>query len=108
SSRTLEVWGSRRADKTQLVLDHVRQHRTEYEATFMIEARLIESARVCWRGDRQRSVEDGVTGVRSLFASLRGPWLLVSDDADTIEDHGTSSYPGGSRHKPSGLPVPSH
>jgi len=37
------VWGLGGAGKTQLVLDYVRQYRTDYKATFWIEAGRKES-----------------------------------------------------------------
>ena len=36
--RMLAVWGLGGAGKTQLVLNYLRRHRTEYKATFWIEA----------------------------------------------------------------------
>jgi hypothetical protein len=38
------------------------------------------------------SVEDAVTGLKSWFAGQRGPWLMVFDGADTIEDEKTDGY----------------
>lgn len=36
--RTFVVWGLGGAEKTQLALDHLQRHRSEYEVTFWIEA----------------------------------------------------------------------
>jgi tetratricopeptide (TPR) repeat protein len=105
---TLVVWGLGGAGKTQLVLDYIRQHHKEYKATFWIEAgrkeslerdfvRLYQtlfglhtSARV--KMETGISVEDAVTGVKSWFAGQRGPWLMVFDGADTIEDKEADGY----------------
>jgi len=43
NTKTLVVWGLGGAGKTQLVLDYVRQYRTDYKATFWIEAGRKES-----------------------------------------------------------------
>ena len=37
------MWGLGDAGKTQLVLDYVRQYRTDYKATFWVEAGRKES-----------------------------------------------------------------
>ncbi|CAN9379920.1 unnamed protein product [Alternaria alternata] len=105
-TRTLVVWGLGGAGKTQLVLDYVQQHRTQYKATFWIEAGRKESLErdyvrlyqtllglhTAAGAETTTSVEDAVTGVKSWFAGQRGPWLMVFDGADTIEDEEASGY----------------
>jgi tetratricopeptide (TPR) repeat protein len=99
------VWGLGGAGKTQLVLDYVQQHRTEYKATFWIEAGRKESLERDFvhlhqtlfglhtsAGAETVRVEDAVTGVKSWFASQQGPWLMVFDGADTIEDEEAREY----------------
>jgi tetratricopeptide (TPR) repeat protein len=100
------VWGLGGAGKTQLVLDYVQQHRTEYKATFWIEAGRKESLERDYvrlyqtlfglhasaGAETTISVEDAVTGVKSWFAGQQGPWLMVFDGADTIEDKEAGGY----------------
>jgi tetratricopeptide (TPR) repeat protein len=100
------VWGLGGAGKTQLVLDYVQQHRNEYTATFWIEAGRKESLErdfvrlyqtlfglhASAESETAISVEDAVTGVKSWFASQRGPWLVVFDGADAIEDQEADGY----------------
>jgi hypothetical protein len=100
------VWGLGGAGKTQLVLDYVQQHRTEYKVTFWIEAGRKESLErdfvrlyqtlfglhASAGEETMISVEDAATGVKSWFAGQRGPWLMVFDGADTIEDEEASGY----------------
>jgi hypothetical protein len=105
-SRTLVVWGLGGAGKTQLVLDYVQQHRTEYKATFWIEAGRKESLERDFVRLYQTlfglhtsaglettiGVENAVTGVKSWFAGQQGRWLMVFDGADSIEDEEASGY----------------
>jgi tetratricopeptide (TPR) repeat protein len=104
-TRKLVVWGLGGAGKTQLVLDYVQQHRTEYKATFWIEAGRKESLERDFvrlyqtlfglhtsAGTEAVSVEDAVTGVKSWFAGQQGRWLMVFDGADTIEDGDAREY----------------
>ncbi|KAI4940879.1 hypothetical protein J4E91_011136 [Alternaria rosae] len=105
-TRTLIVWGLGGAGKTQLVLDYAQQHRTEYKTTFWIEAGRKESLERDFvrlyqtpfglhasAGEETTiSVEDAATGVKSWFAGQRGPWLIMFDGADTIEDEEASGY----------------
>ena len=99
------VWGIGGAGKTQLVLDYVRQHRTEYKATFWIEAGRKESLERdvvhlyqtlfglhTSAGAEAVRVEDAVTGVKSWFVGQRGPLLMVFDGADIIEAEEASGY----------------
>jgi tetratricopeptide (TPR) repeat protein len=105
STRTLAVWGLGGAGKTQLVLDYVRRHRAEYKATFWIGAGQKESLErdivnlyqtlfglTAAAGAETVGVEDALTGVKSWFSGRQGPWLMVFDSADAIEDSTTSGY----------------
>jgi len=105
STRMLAVWGLGGVGKTQLVLDYVRQHRTEYKATFWIEAGRKESLErdivrlyetlfglVAAADAETVSVEEALTRVKSWFSGRQGPWLMVFDGADAIEDSITSGY----------------
>lgn len=105
SAKVLVVWGLGGAGKTQLVLDYMRQHRTEYRATFWIEAGLKESLERDFihlyqtlsgvsmgTGRDTVSFDDAVTWVKSWFASRTGPRLMVFDGADTIDDTDASGY----------------
>ncbi|CAI6226945.1 unnamed protein product [Periconia digitata] len=99
STTTLVVWGLGGAGKTQLVLDYVQRHRTEYKATFWIEVASKESLErdfinlyrmlfglATSAGTETISIDDAVTGVKSWFSGRQGPWLMVFDGADAIED----------------------
>jgi tetratricopeptide (TPR) repeat protein len=99
------VWGLGGAGKTQLVLDYVRQYRTNYKATFWIEAGQKQSLERDFvnlyqtlfdvqmvAGKETVSVDSSVMGVKSWFSGRRGPWLMVFDGADTIEDKEASEY----------------
>ena len=99
------MWGLGGAGKTQLVLDYVRQYRTDYKATFWIEAARKESLERDFvnlyqtlfgmqivAGQETVSVDNAVVGVKSWFAGQRGPWLMVFDGADTIENRKASEY----------------
>jgi tetratricopeptide (TPR) repeat protein len=99
------VWGLGGIGKTQLVLDYVRQYRTGYKATFWIEAGRKESLErdfvnlyqtlfgVQMDASRETiSVENALIGVKSWFSGRQGPWLMVFDGADTIENDQSSEY----------------
>ncbi|KAI9773490.1 MAG: Kinesin light chain 3, partial [Geoglossum umbratile] len=105
NTKTLVVWGLGGAGKTQLVLDYVRQYRTDYKATFWIEAGRKESLERDFVhlyqtlfdvqmvvGKEAVSVDTAVMGVKSWFSIQRGPWLMVFDGADTIENEEASEY----------------
>jgi tetratricopeptide (TPR) repeat protein len=105
STRTLVVWGLGGAGKTQLVLDYVQRHRTEYKATFWIEAGQKESLErdivnlyqtlcgpVAAAGAETTAVENALTRVKSWFSGRQGPWLMVFDGADAIENDKASGY----------------
>lgn len=104
--RMLAVWGLWGAGKTQLVLDYLCQHRTEYKATFWIEAgrkesierdfvyiyQLLFGVRMT-AGQEIIKVDDAVLGVKSWFASrCDDRWLLVFDGADTVDDDKSNEY----------------
>lgn len=91
--------------KTQLVLDYVQRHRTEYKATFWIEAGQKESLErdiiylyrtlfdlAASGGYEPVGVEDALVGTKSWFSGRQGPWLMVFDSADAIEDEKASGY----------------
>ena len=97
--------GTRWRWKSQLVLDYVRQYRSEYKATLWIEAGRKESLDRDFvnlyqtlfgvqmvAGKETVGVESAVIGVKSWFSSQRGPWLMVFDGADTIENEEASEY----------------
>ena len=99
------MWGLGGAGKTQLVLDYVQQYRTDYKATFWIEAGRKESLERDFvnlyrtlfglqmvAGQETVSVDSAVVGVKSWFAGQRGPWLMVFDGADVIENDEASEY----------------
>lgn len=101
------VWGLGGAGKTQLVLDYVRRHRPEYRATFWLEAGRKESLErdfvhlyhtlfglhaAAGAEAATVSVEDAVTGVKSWFSGRQGPWLIVFDGADAIDDSEASNF----------------
>ncbi|KAH0562801.1 hypothetical protein GP486_002573 [Trichoglossum hirsutum] len=105
NTKILVVWGLGGAGKTQLVLDYVRQYRTDYKATFWIKAGRKESLERDFVhlyqtlfglqmvvGKEAVSVDTAVMGVKSWFSSQRGPWLMVFDGADTIENEEASEY----------------
>ncbi|KAF2804628.1 TPR-like protein [Mytilinidion resinicola] len=105
NTKTLVVWGLGGAGKTQLVLDYVRQYRTDYKATFWIEAGRKESLERDFvnlyqtlfgvqmvAGQETVSVDSAVIGVKSWFSSQRGPWLIVFDGADIIENEEVTEY----------------
>ena len=87
------------------MLDYVRQYRTDYKATFWIEAGRKESLERDFinlyrtlfgiqmvAGQETVSVDSAVVGVKSWFAGQRGPWLMVFDGADVIENEEASEY----------------
>jgi hypothetical protein len=105
-ARILAVWGLGGAGKTQLVRDYLRRHRTEYKATFWIEAGRKESVERDFvymyqllLGVRMATgleiikAEDAVLGVKNWFSSRRDDrWLLVFDGADAVDDEGGHEY----------------
>lgn len=105
STKTLVVSGLGGMGKTQLVLDYVQRHRTEYKATFWIEAGRKESlerdfihlyqtlfgVQIATGTDTIR-VDDAVAMVKSWFAGREGPWLMVFDGADSIDNSQSSGY----------------
>jgi nucleoside phosphorylase/tetratricopeptide (TPR) repeat protein len=105
STKTLVVWGLGGAGKTQLVLDYVRQYRTDYKTRFWIEAGRKESLERDFVDLYQTlfgmqmvtrkemvSVDNAVIGVKSWFSGRQGPWLMVFDGADTIENEEAREY----------------
>ncbi|KAL9090851.1 MAG: hypothetical protein Q9165_005059 [Trypethelium subeluteriae] len=105
TTSTLAVWGLGGAGKTQLVLDYVQQYRSEYKATFWIEAGQKESLerdfvnlyqtlfRVHNAASQEKiSVDRAVTAVKSWFSGREGPWLFVFDGADAIDDEKSKRY----------------
>jgi len=87
------------------VLDYVRQYRTNYKTTFWIEAGRKESVERDFvnlyhalfgiqsvSGNETISVENAVIAVKSWFSSQSGPWLMVFDGADTIENEQSNEY----------------
>ncbi|OCL06050.1 hypothetical protein AOQ84DRAFT_86231, partial [Glonium stellatum] len=101
--KVLVVWGLGGAGKSQLVLDYMQQYRDNYKATFWIEAgrkeslerdyvNLYQALHGVTAGDRIVRVEDAVIGVKSWFSGRQGPWLMVLDGADTIENEQSSEY----------------
>lgn len=99
------MWGLGGAGKTKLVLDYVRQYRTDYKATFGIEAGQKQSLECDFvnlyqtlfdvqmvAGKEIVSVDSAVMAVKSWFSGRRGSWLMVFDGADTIEDKEASEY----------------
>jgi tetratricopeptide (TPR) repeat protein len=105
NTKKLVIWGLGGTGKTQLVLDYVRQYRTDYKATFWIEAGRKESLerdfvhlyQALWgvqmvTGGETVSVESAVMGVKSWLTGQRGPWLMVFDGADVIENKEISDY----------------
>ena len=102
----LAVWGLRGAGKTQLVLDYLHRHRSDYKATFLVEAgrneliehdfvymyQLLSGLRTI-AGQVVVKVDDAVAGVKSWLSSrASGWWLLVFDGADTIDDAEEDEY----------------
>ncbi|PVH90208.1 hypothetical protein DM02DRAFT_636994, partial [Periconia macrospinosa] len=105
STTTLVVWGLGGAGKTQLVLDYVQRHRTEYKATFWIEVASKESLErdfvnlyrmlfglATAAGTETINIDDAVTGVKSWFSGRQGPWLMVFDGADAIDDSKANDF----------------
>jgi tetratricopeptide (TPR) repeat protein len=102
---TLVVCGLGGAGKTQLVLDYVQRHRTEYKATFWIEAGAKDSLErdfiylyqtlfgltTAAKMETTR-VDDAVSRVKGWFAGRQGPWLMVFDGADAIDDSEARGY----------------
>jgi hypothetical protein len=43
-------------------------------------------------GNKIVSIENAITRVKSWFSSRRGPWLIVFDGADIIENEQSSEY----------------
>jgi tetratricopeptide (TPR) repeat protein len=105
STKTLVVWGLGGAGKSQLVLNYVQQCCTDYQTTFWFEAGRKESLERDFinlyqtlfnvqmvAGKETVSVESAVIGVKSWFSGQRGPWLMVFDGADTIENEEAGDY----------------
>ncbi|KAJ4286494.1 hypothetical protein N0V90_013194 [Kalmusia sp. IMI 367209] len=103
STKVLVVWGLGGVGKSQLVLDYVQRHRASYKATFWIEAGRKESLERDYVSLYQAlygvatdngtvRVEDAVIAVKSWFSCRQGPWLMVLDGADTIENEQSSEY----------------
>jgi tetratricopeptide (TPR) repeat protein len=102
----LAVWGLGGAGKTQLVLDYLHRHRSDYKATFWIEAGrkdLIERDFVCiyqllfglrtTAGQEVIQADDAVAGVKSWLSNRTSDrCLLVIDGADTIDDEEDDEY----------------
>ena len=92
--------------KTQLVLNYLQHHQTDYEATFWIEGRMkstIERDFVniyrllygdVWLAtkDGQELVSDAVLRVKSWFSNKRHRWLLVFDGVDSLDDPQDQDY----------------
>ncbi|KAH7122357.1 hypothetical protein B0J11DRAFT_581064 [Dendryphion nanum] len=99
-TRMLAVWGLGGAGKTQLVLDYLCQRRTDYKATFWIEAErndLIERDFVAiyrllfevhiTTGQEIIKANDAVARVKSWLSNRsRDRWLIVFDGADSVDD----------------------
>ncbi|KAI8930733.1 hypothetical protein NX059_012341 [Plenodomus lindquistii] len=93
------------AGKTQLVLDYVRQYRTEYKATFWIEAGQKESLKRDYINlyqtlfvgvhnvtSQKPSMESAILAVKGWLSERQGPWLFVLDGADLIDDEAAEGY----------------
>ena len=103
--KVLIVWGLGGAGKTQIVLDYVHTHRTEYTAFFWIEA----SQKVTIERDYMNiyrslfdgqlpvgqdfvTIDDAVLRVKNWFCEQRDRWLLVFDGADSIDNEEDHNY----------------
>ena len=87
------------------MLDYVKQYRTNYTTIFWIEAGRKESLERDFvnlyhtlfgiqaaAGKEAVSVGNAVIGVKSWFSGRQGPWLIVFDGADTIENAQSREY----------------
>ncbi|KAI7194846.1 hypothetical protein KC316_g4698, partial [Hortaea werneckii] len=95
------------AGKSQLALNYIQTRRTEYNAVFWVDARLRESlerdyvqiARLLSDQEHTHQLEHAqgpstisldidqvVTTVNTCFAGRAGRWLIVYDNADSLDD----------------------
>ena len=97
------------AGKSQLTLNYIRTHRTEYDAVFWVDARLRESlerdyiqiARLLYGGERKHEdVDQAVTAIKTWFAGRKGRWLFIYDNADSLEDEKDLYYVDLQRYLP--------
>ena len=99
----LVAWGLREAGKTQLMLDYVQEYRTTHKATFWIKAGRKESLEHDFlhlyqtlfgvqiaTGSEVMTVDAAVITMKSWFSGQQGPWLMVLDGADSIENEHSS------------------
>jgi hypothetical protein len=83
----------------------VREYKAEYMATFWIEAGQKESLerdfvslyRTLYGiqmavGEETVSVKSAVIGIKNWFCRREGPWPMVLDGADSIENQEASGY----------------
>jgi tetratricopeptide (TPR) repeat protein/uncharacterized C2H2 Zn-finger protein len=100
----LGVWGLGGAGKSQLVLKYLEDCNKDYVATFWIEAgqkqSLDRDLRLIYQllsgvsaivSEAIKS-EDAVLAVKSWFQKRSGPYLLIFDSADTIDDENDPEY----------------
>lgn len=101
----LVVWGLGGAGKSQLILDYLRQHRGDYNATFWIEAGRKESVErdfvqihklLFHRGAvSERAIikaEDAVSDMKRWFSQQHGRFLMIFDSADLTENEEDPLY----------------
>ncbi|OAP55685.1 hypothetical protein AYL99_09837 [Fonsecaea erecta] len=105
-SRILAIWGLGGMGKTQLVLDYLQRYRSDYNATFWIEAgqkstierdfvnihRLLFDVPLSARESGQDRLAEAVQRVKSWFSHRHERWLFVFDGVDSVDDPDDREY----------------
>ena len=105
-SRILAIWGLGGMGKTQLVLDYLQHHRSDYKATFWIEAgqksmikcdfinihQLLFNVSLSVRESGKDRLAEAALRVKSWFSQRHEQWLFVFDGADSVDDPDDREY----------------
>ena len=99
------VYGLGGAGKSQLVLDYIKKHRTDYAATFWLEAGNAQSIerdfqqiyRILYNlqgvsSHQLPNLDEIIALVKSWFLGRDGRWLIVFDEMDSLfEDENSTA-----------------
>lgn len=105
-SRILAICGLGGTGKTQLVLDYLQHYRSDYKATFWVEAahkstlerdfiniyQLLFDVSLSDRESGQDRLTAAVLRVKSWFGRRHERWLFVFDGADSLDDPDDQEY----------------
>lgn len=98
--RKIGIWGMGGIGKTQLVLSYLQCHKAKYRATFWVNASqpasinqdFLKIFNLLFDDAQNLSASEAVQRVLRWLCENTGPWLLVFDGADCVDDTDNISY----------------